>query len=283
MFKTKDVQNSEASNAFNRRGTSLNSPIMASSKRQKMVAGNWKMNKNMPEALALAEAINAKELPKDVAVVLCPPSVCTASVGTIIANNRTVHLGAQNCHHEISGAYTGEVAADMLKSVEVAYVIVGHSERREYQNETSEMLVKKINLLLEREMTPIYCCGEPLKIREKGTHAKHVAKQIKAELFHLSEEEVKKIVIAYEPIWAIGTGLTASPEQAQEMHAEIRKVLARQYGKRVANMISILYGGSCNASNAKSIFSQPDVDGGLIGGASLKADDFATIIGSFDN
>jgi triosephosphate isomerase len=248
---------------------------------KKIVAGNWKMNKTKEEANALAQALVVKELPADVTVVLCPPSVFCASVRSIIAHHPTIRLGAQNCHHEESGAYTGEVSAAMLQSIGVQYVIIGHSERREYQKETSALLVKKIDSLLAKGMTPIYCCGEPLSIREKNKHVAYVSKQIKQELFHLSDEDIQKIVIAYEPIWAIGTGLTASPEQAQEMHAQIRKVLKNKFGKRIASKISILYGGSCNATNASSLFALDDVDGGLIGGASLKADDFATICNAY--
>ena len=249
--------------------------------RQKIVAGNWKMNKTYAEAVSLAQALIEKSLPSDVKVIVCTPSVFCAEVGKIVANHPTINVGAQNCHHEESGAYTGEVSASMLQSIGVQYVIIGHSERREYQKETSAVLIKKVDLLLAKGMKPIYCCGEPLKIREKGTHIRHVAKQIKDELFHLDKEGIANIVIAYEPIWAIGTGLTASSEQAQEMHNEIRKTIQRKYGKRVADKTSILYGGSANAANAKTLFSQPDVDGGLIGGASLKADDFAVICNSY--
>jgi triosephosphate isomerase len=249
--------------------------------RKKIVAGNWKMNKTYSDALDLAHALTEKTLPSDVTVIVCTPSVYCAEVGKVLLGHKTLNVGAQNCHHEESGAYTGEVSASMLQSIGVDYVIIGHSERREYQKETGEVLVKKINLLLSKGMKPIYCCGEPLKIRESGKHINYVAKQIKTELFHLDKDAMKNIVIAYEPIWAIGTGLTASPEQAQEMHNEIRKVIQRKYGKRVSDKISILYGGSANAANAKTLFSQPDVDGGLIGGASLKADDFATICNAY--
>ncbi len=249
--------------------------------RQKIVAGNWKMNKTHAEAVSLAKALSEKSLPSDVNVIVCPPSVFCAEVGKIVSNHPTLKVGAQNCHHEESGAYTGEVSAYMLQSIGVQYVIIGHSERREYQKETSDMLVKKINLLLSKGMIPIYCCGEPLDIRQNGTHVAHVSQQIKDELFHLDATTIQKIIIAYEPIWAIGTGLTASPEQAQEMHFDIRSALAAQYGIEVAASISILYGGSANAANAKTLFSQPDVDGGLIGGASLKAEDFAIICNSY--
>jgi triosephosphate isomerase (TIM) len=250
-------------------------------KRARIVAGNWKMNKTAADAQTLATDILNKELPKDVQLVLCPPSVFVEKIGSLIGQHPTVSLGAQNCYTEESGAYTGEVSATMLQSVGVQYVIIGHSERREYFKEPSTMLAQKVNKLLSKNMTPIYCCGEPLRIREKGSHVRFVAKQIKDELFHLSAEEVLKVVIAYEPIWAIGTGLTATPEQAQEMHKAIRRILQKQYGKEIAAQIPILYGGSCNASNAASLFAQRDVDGGLIGGASLKADDFVTIAKSF--
>jgi triosephosphate isomerase len=249
--------------------------------RKKIVAGNWKMNKNFQDALLLATELKKRTMPDNVSVVICPPSVFVESVGRAIEGNTALHLGAQNCHHENAGAYTGEISADMLKSVGASFVIIGHSERREYFKENSLQLIKKLDLLLAKGLTPIFCCGEPLRIREKGTHARYVEKQIKEVLFHLSPQAIQKVVIAYEPIWAIGTGLTASPEQAQEMHAAIRKVLQKKYSVEVADNISILYGGSCNAANAKTLFSQPDVDGGLIGGASLKADDFHTIINSF--
>ena len=250
-------------------------------KRQKIVAGNWKMNKTFQEAQTLANEIKSKDLAKDVTVILATPSVFCESVGRIISDSANIKIGAQNCYQEERGAFTGEISAEMLQSIGVQYVIVGHSERREYFKENSEVLVKKVDLLLSKNMTPIYCCGEPLDIRNKGKHVSHVAKQIKKEICHLDSDNIQKVVIAYEPIWAIGTGLTASPEQAQEMHAEIRKTLKSKFGKRVADKISILYGGSMNAANAKTLLAQSDVDGGLIGGASLKADDFATIINGY--
>lgn len=250
-------------------------------KRLKIVAGNWKMNKIFQDALILTNDIKSKQLASDVTVILATPSVFCESVGRLIEGHATIKLGAQNCYQEEKGAYTGEVSAEMLQSVGVEYVIVGHSERREYFKETGQILVKKIDLLLSKTMTPIYCCGEPLRIREKSTHTRFVSKQIQDELFHLSHEDIKKVVVAYEPIWAIGTGLTASPEQAQDMHKSIRKTFQKKYGKEIASSISILYGGSMNAANAKELLAQPDVDGGLIGGASLKADDFATIINAY--
>jgi triosephosphate isomerase len=190
-------------------------------------------------------------------------------------------LGAQNCYSKASGAYTGEISADMLKSAGVEYVILGHSERREYFNETNQLLKEKTDMVLSRGMTPLFCCGETLAQREAGIHIGFVSDQLTESLFHLDAETIKKVVIAYEPIWAIGTGVTASTEQAQEMHAMIRKHLASKYGEEVASKISILYGGSAKPSNAKELFACPDVDGGLIGGASLVARDFVDIAKSF--
>lgn len=254
---------------------------MKKAKRLKIVAGNWKMNKTYQDALVLVNDIKSKTLADDVTVVMCAPSVFSESISRLIDGHKTIKLGAQNCYQEESGAFTGEVSATMLQSVGVQYVIVGHSERREYFKETSPILIKKIDLLLTKKMTPIYCCGEPLRIREKGSHERHVTKQIKEELFHLTPEQITNFVIAYEPIWAIGTGLTASPEQAQDMHKAIRKCIQKKYGKSISDSVSILYGGSMNAANAKTLLAQPDVDGGLIGGASLKAEDFATIINAY--
>lgn len=252
--------------------------------RSKIVAGNWKMNKNMVEAKSLAsEIVNiAKdELKDDVKLVVCPPYISLSAVSSIIDDTQNVFVGAQNCNDNKSGAFTGEISVDMLASVCVSYVIIGHSERREYYGENDAFLAKKVDTVLAASLTPIFCCGEPLEIREAETQYKYVTDQLTASLFHLNEEQIKKIVIAYEPIWAIGTGKTASAEQAQQMHAEIRKHLASKYGKDVAAEISILYGGSCKASNAKEIFAGADVDGGLIGGASLVAREFVDIAKSF--
>ena len=254
---------------------------MKKQKRLKIVAGNWKMNKTFQDALIIVNDIKAKTLAEDVKVIIAAPSVFSEVIARLLDGNAQIHAAAQNCHHEESGAFTGEISASMLQSIGVQYVIVGHSERREYFKETSPMLTKKVDLLLAKKMTPIYCCGESLRVREKSGQVRFVLKQIKDEIFHLSHEDFQKIVIAYEPIWAIGTGLTASPEQAQEMHKAIRKGIQKKYGKVVAESISILYGGSMNAANAKTLLAQPDVDGGLIGGASLKADDFATIINAY--
>ncbi|MBL7746188.1 MAG: triose-phosphate isomerase, partial [Chitinophagaceae bacterium] len=191
---------------------------------------------------------------------------------------RNFYVAAQNCHHKKSGAYTGEVSVEMLHSMNVKYCVVGHSERREYFHETNAMLAEKVDLCLEYFVTPIFCCGEPLNIREAGTQNDYVAVQLRESLFHLPADKIKTIVIAYEPIWAIGTGKTATTEQAQEIHQYLRSVLAAQYGEAVANEIPILYGGSVKANNAKELFSCPDVDGGLVGGASLVAADFVSII-----
>ena len=244
------------------------------------------MNKNLEEGLTLAsEVINIVideiSAGAGVTVVLNPPFIHLAQVRKMIPAGKPVFLGAQNCHHKASGAYTGEVSVEMLKSLPVDYTIIGHSERREYFGETNAMIAEKLNLLLAHGITPIFCCGEALDIREAGTHLAYVAQQITESLFHLSEEDLKKVVIAYEPIWAIGTGKTATSAQAQEMHAHLRQHLAGKYGQAVADEISILYGGSCNPANAKELFACPDVDGGLIGGASLKARDFVEIAKSF--
>lgn len=248
--------------------------------RQQIVAGNWKMNKTLDEGTELAKAILEKiERPKGL-VVVCPPFTHLREVGKLLKLRKHFHLGAQNCHHEENGAFTGEVSADMILSAGAEFVIIGHSERREYFKEKNTLLAQKVNASLARGMKPIFCCGEPLHIRDVDTHVGYVSKQLKGALFHLKEEDFRKIVIAYEPIWAIGTGRTASSAQAQEMHAAIRILIARKYGKQVAEDMSILYGGSVNAQNAADIFGQPDVDGGLIGGASLKADDFAAIVNS---
>ncbi|MBN8676880.1 MAG: triose-phosphate isomerase [Chitinophagales bacterium] len=248
--------------------------------RQQIVAGNWKMNKTLEEGVELTKAILDKiNQPKGL-VVVAPPLTHLQEIGRLLSTKKSFHLSAQNCHQEEKGAYTGEVSADMLVSVGCSFVILGHSERRQYFKESNATLAAKVNISLAKGLRPIFCCGEPLNIRETETHVAYVAKQLKASLFHLSETEFRKVVIAYEPIWAIGTGKTASSLQAQEMHKSIRDLVAKKYGKAVANDTTILYGGSCNAQNAAELFAQPDVDGGLIGGASLKADDFAVIVGA---
>ncbi len=252
--------------------------------RQKIVAGNWKMNKTIEEGKILtSEVIHMieAELRDDVQVVLCPPFIHLPVMHAATQGSAQVSLGAQNCNEHAAGAYTGEVAANMLASIGVTYVILGHSERREYYGESNELLAKKINAALEAKLTPIFCCGEPLQVREQEKQAAYVSQQIQASLFHLSAEDFAKVVIAYEPIWAIGTGKTASSDQVQEMHAAIRKQLVEKYGEAVANDTSILYGGSVKPDNAPELFSCLDVDGGLIGGASLKSRDFVDIAKSF--
>lgn len=250
-------------------------------KRQKIAAGNWKMNKTFSEGRALASAIADGMESSENLVVLGVPAIHLKAVANTAKKVKGLEVAAQNCHQAESGAYTGEISVDMIKSVGAKYVIIGHSERREYFNEGHELLAQKVDAALSKRLIPIFCCGEPLAIREEGTHVAHVKKQLEESLFHLKTKPFEKIVIAYEPIWAIGTGVTASPQQAQDMHKEIRQLIANRYSDRVANETSILYGGSVKPANAKELFSQPDVDGGLVGGASLKADDFLQIIGSF--
>lgn len=251
--------------------------------RQKIVAGNWKMNTTAEEGQKLtSEIVNMvnDEISKDVQVVLAPPLTHLQAVGKLIGNNKKIGLAAQNVSEHESGAYTGEVSVSMLKSVGAQWVIIGHSERREYFKETNEQLAKKVDAALKGGLTPIFCCGEPLEIREKGTHEEHVKQQLEESLFHLNEEQIRSTVIAYEPVWAIGTGKTASSQQAQDMHQAIRRQLAEKWGESVASDIRILYGGSMKPDNAKELMDQPDVDGGLIGGASLKSRDFLEIIKS---
>lgn len=252
--------------------------------RKKIVAGNWKMNKTLDEGLKLAsEIVNMvqDESKGGVDVVLFPPFIHLNSVQKLISGASQISLGAQNCSEHEEGAYTGDVSAAMLTSVGAKYVLVGHSERREYHQESDELLAKKVEVALKHGITPIFCCGEPLEVREADGQAGYVTEQLTNSLFGLSKEDFGKIVIAYEPIWAIGTGKTASTEQAQEMHAVIRKHIAGKYGEEVAQQTSILYGGSCNPTNAPELFACADVDGGLIGGASLKSRSFVDIIKSF--
>lgn len=250
--------------------------------RKQIAAANWKMNLTLQQGELLVEELlkATHDLNENQQVVFAVPFPYLVNVKKMLAGNNHVFVAAQNCYNKVSGAYTGEVSAEILKSIAVDYVILGHSERREYFNESNEMLAEKINICLEYGLKPIFCCGEALEIREAGTQNSYVENQIKESLFHLSAEQLFGFVIAYEPIWAIGTGKTASSAQAQEIHAYIRSVLASKYGSKVADSISILYGGSVKAANAKEIFSQPDVDGGLVGGASLMATEFADIIKS---
>lgn len=249
--------------------------------RKKIVAGNWKMNKTAEEATALlSEVVNMikDEVTGDVEVVLCPPALYLTTARQYLTPGGKISIGAQNCHEKASGAYTGEISAPMLQSIGVEYVILGHSERRQYFEETNAQLAEKVNIALENNVIPIFCCGESRDLRENGDYIGFVKDQITDSLFHLSAESFGKVIIAYEPIWAIGTGLTASSAQAQDMHFELRQHIASQYGDMIAQDTTILYGGSANAQNAAELFAQPDVDGGLIGGASLKSRDFTTVV-----
>lgn len=248
--------------------------------RKKIVAGNWKMNMDLDEGLKFIKSldIHFKENPTDKGlVILCTPFIHLAGASEILKHGK-VALGAQNCASEASGAYTGEVSAWMIKSTRAEYVIIGHSERRSYYHEDDKILNKKTLLAINSGLKVIFCCGEVLSEREAQSHFPIVKRQLEEGLFSLTEEQMDNIIIAYEPVWAIGTGLTASPEQAQEMHSFIRDLVKEKYGNNCAKKLPILYGGSCKPSNAEEIFSNPDVDGGLIGGAALKKDDFAAIV-----
>ncbi len=257
---------------------------MSKKSRLKIVAGNWKMNLHSNEALELVTGISNylenNDLPDNCQAIVCPPSPYLFLVANSISEelDNKLSVGAQNCYTKASGAYTGEISPEMIQDIGCLYVLIGHSERRKYFGESHEFLAQKVNKALEVDLIPIFCCGEPLEIREAGTHVDYVSTQLKESLFHLDVDNFNRIILAYEPVWAIGTGKTASPEQAQEMHAAIREMLATQYGKETADSVTILYGGSCKPANAEELFSQPDVDGGLIGGASLKADSFTKLI-----
>ncbi|MBR4788093.1 MAG: triose-phosphate isomerase [Bacteroidales bacterium] len=250
--------------------------------RKKIVAGNWKMNTTVPEGIELAKAVAAKsaELPENVGLIVAPPFTHLAAVAEAIKGSR-VELSAQNCADHEKGAYTGEVSVDMLKSVGCKWTILGHSERRQYYGETDEKLVVKVRLALAGGLGVILCVGENLEQREAGKHFDVVKEQIENVLFNFTAEELKNIIVAYEPVWAIGTGKTATAEQAEEIHAYIRKVLAGKFGKEAAEETTILYGGSCKPSNAAELFAMKDIDGGLIGGAALKPDDFIGIALSY--
>ena len=250
--------------------------------RKNIVAGNWKMNTTVPEGVALAKEVNEclAAFNANCDVIICVPFTHLVPVCGVI-DQKKLGLGAENCADHKSGAYTGEVSAAMVASTGATYVILGHSERRQYYGETSETLREKVALALENKLTPIFCIGEVLEERENGTYNDVVKAQIEEALFNLSAEDFGKIILAYEPVWAIGTGKTATADQAEDMHAFIRNVIAAKYGKEVAENTSILYGGSCKPSNAAELFAKPDVDGGLIGGASLKAADFMGIVKAF--
>ena len=250
--------------------------------RKQIAAANWKMNLSLQQGEQLMDEIMATEhsLGADQLAVFAVPFPYLIQIQQKLTGRSNAFVAAQNCSANKNGAYTGEVSTEMLKSIHVQFVIIGHSERREYNHETNNILADKVTRVLESGIKPIFCCGEPLIIREAATQNSYVETQLKESLFHLSKEQLQSFIIAYEPIWAIGTGKTASSAQAQEMHAHIRMVMANQFGKETADTISILYGGSVKAANAVEIFSQPDVDGGLVGGASLVASEFAVIINS---
>lgn len=246
--------------------------------RKKIVAGNWKMNLEWNDAQTLFDSIQNSQT-DGVEVIVFPSTPYLTSL--INRNSQTVKVGAQNGYPKSNGAFTGETSFVQLKSIGISHALVGHSERRQYFTESNEFLKEKVDACLSLGITPVFCCGEPLEIREKNEEKSFVTNQISESLFHLDADTLKKCVIAYEPIWAIGTGLTATSDQAEEMHKTIREHIAGKYGTEAAEFISILYGGSCNEQNAKELFSCPNVDGGLIGGASLKADSFKQIINAF--
>jgi triosephosphate isomerase len=248
--------------------------------RQKIVAGNWKMNTMISEGMELATAVNslASKKTSKAVVIIAPPFTHLADIKKVLS---VVKLSAQNCSSEESGAFTGEVSVSMIKSVGAEYIIIGHSERRAYYHEDNAQLAKKVNLTLSKGLKPIFCIGEVLPERNANKHFDVVKSQLSEGLFHLTAAEFANIVIAYEPVWAIGTGVTASPDQAQEMHKFIRSEISKKYGVLSAENTSILYGGSCKGSNAKELFANADVDGGLIGGASLKAEEFLQIVNAF--
>jgi triosephosphate isomerase len=252
--------------------------------RKRIVAGNWKMNKTYSEAVPLMYEIKdllwKSKKSESVIKIIAPPSLYIHDFYETTKGLKNLFIGGQNCAYEESGAYTGEVSASMLKSVGANYVIIGHSERRSYFKETNAELKKKTDIALKNGLSPIFCIGESKEMREANEHFGLVESQITESLFHLSAEEFQKIILAYEPVWAIGTGLTATSAQAQEMHHFIRSLIEKKYGKAISDNISVLYGGSCNEKNAAELFACPDVDGGLIGGAALKAKEFVEIIHS---
>ncbi len=248
--------------------------------RKKIAAANWKMNLTLQQGEQLLDDILSKphELKENQLAIFAVPAPYIPMAQSKLRNVANVYVAAQNCYSKKSGAYTGEISVEMLGSLGVEFVVIGHSERREYFNESNSFLADKINICLENNIQPIFCCGEPLSIREAEAQNEYVSKQLNESLYHLSDTQIHKIIIAYEPIWAIGTGITASSNQAQEMHAFIRSEIGKKYGAPTANSISILYGGSVKGANAIELFTQPDVDGGLVGGASLIADEFVAII-----
>lgn len=250
-------------------------------KRLQIAAGNWKMNKTYDEAIDLATVLSTGERGTDTLMILGVPSPYLKSVSDIVAKHDGLEVAAQNCSNHNSGAYTGETSVRMIKSVGAKYVILGHSERREYFNESDALIAEKLDKVYDAGLTPIFCCGEPLEIRKAGTHVEHVKSQLKNSLSHLTAAQLDTLIIAYEPIWAIGTGETASPQQAQDMHKALREYLLEMFNPDIAAKIPILYGGSVKPANAVELFSCPDVDGGLVGGASLDGEGFLQISKSF--
>lgn len=252
--------------------------------RKKIVAGNWKMNMDYAEGVSLfSEIVNMvrDEKKGDQQAIICAPYIHLSSL--VKLGGATVHIGAQNCHQNESGAYTGEISAKMIKSVGCNYVIIGHSERRQYFAESDSLLAEKTAVALKHDLVPIFCIGETLDERNNGDYFEVIKSQLENGVFGLSVEDFSKVILAYEPVWAIGTGLTASAEQAQEVHAFIRAEVLNKYGAETAEEVSILYGGSCNPKNAAELFAQKDIDGGLIGGASLKSRDFTDIVKAFNS
>ncbi len=247
-------------------------------KERNVLAGNWKMNLDYMDAIQLVQALLEGVEDTD-RMIISVPYLYISGLAKL-TNNSPIEIAAQNCHQKEKGAYTGEISANMLASVGTDYVVLGHSERREYFGETDTLILEKIKMAFASNLKVIYCCGEPLDVREADNHSHFVAEQIEASILQLSSEEMKNIIIAYEPIWAIGTGKTASAEQAQEMHKVIRGLLVSKFGSETAEACSILYGGSVKPANADELFAMPDVDGGLVGGASLKADSFLSILRS---
>ena len=248
--------------------------------RKNIVAGNWKMNKTLQEGMALVAELKERVVNPNCDVIIGTPYIHLYSAAQMVKGT-PIKVAAENCADHTSGAYTGEISAAMVASTGAEYCIIGHSERRAYYGETFDILREKVQLALGENLRPIFCIGEKKEEREAGRQNEVVKAQLEGSVFNLSANDFSKLVIAYEPVWAIGTGLTATPEQAQEIHAYIRSLIADKYGKEIADNTSILYGGSCNAKNAKGLFANPDIDGGLIGGAALKADDFCAIIGAF--
>lgn len=248
--------------------------------RKKIAAGNWKMNLTLQQGNELVKDVLQNGKPTDVEVIFCVPYLYLKDLNELVREANGFYIAAQNLHEKEKGAYTGEISAIMLKHLRIRYCILGHSERRQYYNDSDAILKEKLNIAYQNDITPIFCCGESLEIRKSGKHIEYVINQLKNTLFYYPDK-ISGTIIAYEPIWAIGTGETASPEQAEEMHAAIRSELSKKFGENIAENVSILYGGSVTPANAADLFSCANVDGGLVGGASLKAEDFTRIINSF--